>query len=533
MKRIIFILLLLLPVCLFADTWFVAFKDKVGTIGEISRPAEYLSQRAIERRHAQNIPIDSTDLPVSIVYLEQLQALGVEILYTTKWLNGAVIRYFSENSEQPDSSDHIALISHLPFVDYIEHTSHSLVSSDAYRSLNDSSKQTTIPLTKSKLPTLESAITEDPLDYCNYAKDYLEMLRLDSLQQLGLCGEGKLISVFDNGFYRADELPVYASMRERIIGEYNIVDPTQSVFGKSYSTHGACVLSLLSGMIESADNGQDMIIGTATQAQYCLFVTEDDQSESLLEVDNIVRAFEIADSIGSDIVSISLGYNKFDDTLTNFSYNDLDGYTIRCSRAATMAADKGMLVCVAAGNEGNSSWRMITAPADAHNIITIGGVDNLYQHSSFSSFGPTADGRIKPEVCALATKVPIYYPTSFIRSNGTSFATPIIAGAAATLWAALPQLSAQEIRERIIRYSNRYDTPDNEYGYGIPNFLSAYYDMPTNTELFKKDEENNLLEEGEVYTISGLYIGKISDISTLSSGIFIIRDGKEVEKIAR
>lgn len=503
MRRFFIILLCLIPIGLYADTWFVGFTDKNGTKATLDTPNDYLSSRAIERRFAQNISIDSTDLPVSIVYLDSIKALGADIVYPLKWLNGVVVSFNSVDIENR--------ILALSFVQILELTSHH---------------NPTLNITKNKLPQPTATDFNQTTD--NLSSEYHKMIGLDSLQRLGFYGEGKLISVIDNGFQDADTLPAFSSAMQQVIATYNIVNPSSSVYQKG--SHGACVLSLLSAQTN------DMIIGTATKAQYCLFVTENDDNERLLETDNLIRAFELADSIGTDIITVSLGYNSFDYDLGNFTINDLNGITTRCSRAAQIAAQKGILVCIAAGNEGNSSWKVITVPADADHIITVGGVDDKLQHSTFSSYGPTADGRIKPDVCVLATKVPIYYPNQFTRSNGTSFATPIIAGAAATLWSALPDLTAKQIRERIIKYSSQYNNPDNELGYGIPNFVSAYYDTPTEVEhLSTISDKDGFIGEFEVYTLTGTLVGRYNDKTSLriiSPGIYILKQGNRTIKIA-
>ncbi|MBR1807996.1 MAG: S8 family serine peptidase [Paludibacteraceae bacterium] len=477
-----------------ANTWFVGFRDKNGTTGKIDNPSEYLSERALERRQAQGISIDSTDLPVSRIYTDSLKALGVRILYTIKWLNGAVIT--------ADTSFNADVILKLEFVNMVQLTKRDNIpiSAAARRKLHEENSSVSL------MPATEAI------------REYENMLHLDSLHKLGFHGQGKMISILDNGFALADKLPWFVHSRKNVAATFDIVKPDGNVYDSG--THGAMVFSVISGVKE------DTIIGTASEASYCLFHTEDDTSESLLEPDNMVRAFEIADSIGTDIITSSLGYNLFDDSLSNFTYQDMDGKTARCSRAATIAADKGILVCIAAGNEANKPWHYICAPADAEEILTVGGVDLNLQHSTFSSAGPSVDGRIKPDVCALGTGVPIYYD-GFKRSNGTSFATPIIAGAAASLWSALPELTVKQLRERIIHYSDRYKNPDNEYGYGIPNLIAAYYDTPTGITYTTTDENKSIA----IYNINGNYLG--GDTNVLPKGIYIVRQNGEVRKIVK
>jgi subtilisin family serine protease len=212
------------------------------------------------------------------------------------------------------------------------------------------------------------------------------------------------------------------------------------------------------------------------EAEYFLFRTEEQYTESPKELDNWVAAIEMADSLGLHIVSTSLGYTTFDDEQFDFTYADMDGRLSRGAQAAAIAARKGMLLVVAAGNDGNKAWHYLSTPADADSILTVGAVDIDGEIAAFSSFGPSADGRVKPEVCAVGKQTSLLNPSDgwVMNGNGTSFACPLIAGAAACLWSALPTASNMEIRERIIRSADRYTTPHEQYGYGIPDLWEAY-----------------------------------------------------------
>ena len=229
-------------------------------------------------------------------------------------------------------------------------------------------------------------------------------------------------------------------------------------------------------------------------------------------MDNLVVALETADSLGVNIFSVSLGYAEFDNPKWTLPKSALDGKTTRASRAATIAARKGMLVCVAAGNEGDDDWRTISVPADADSILTVGavGVDSVI--GDFSSYGPAADGRIKPEVCAVGVQATFIGPDQYIATgNGTSFATPLLAGMAACLWSALPNENAMQIRERIIRSADRYthpDTKENHYGYGIPNAWKAY-SYPESVQCTVYDvRAQKILRNGQILL---LFEGRIYD----------------------
>ena len=245
--------------------------------------------------------------------------------------------------------------------------------------------------------------------------------------------------------------------------------------------------------------------------------SEEAETESPKEMDNLVAALEKSDSLGVNVFSVSLGYAYFDHLEWTIKKSELDGKTTRASRASTIAARKGMLVCVAAGNEGDDEWHTISVPADADSILTVGavGVDSII--GGFSSFGPSADGRIKPEVCAVGVQTKLIHPSDIITSsNGTSFATPLLAGLAAALWSALPDENAMQIRERIIRSADRYEHPDmNQYGYGIPNAWKVLQDQGGEGTTISEEQTRNeakkiirgeqilIVRHGHIYNLAG------------------------------
>ena len=276
------------------------------------------------------------------------------------------------------------------------------------------------------------------------------------------------MAVVDGGFQNVNTLSAFDAVREQIRGIYDTTDDTDSVTGTT-GNHGVICFGTIAAITPEYQ-------GAATAAQYYLIRSEENATESPKEMDNWVAAIELADSLGVDIASTSLGYAMFDDDCFTLSYSDMDGRSTRSSRAATIASRKGMLLVVAAGNEGNKAWHYIASPADADSILTVGAVDVQDSIAGFSSWGPTADGRVKPEVCARGHQTALINPidNTVQYSNGTSFACPIIAGMAACLWSALPNASNMEIRERIIASANRYKEPHPQYGYGIPDAWKAY-----------------------------------------------------------
>jgi hypothetical protein len=277
------------------------------------------------------------------------------------------------------------------------------------------------------------------------------------------------IAVLDAGFENTDSLPIF----QRAWNEGRIQEGLDAMYSQgglfAHHRHGTAVLGTMAGHLE------DSLIGTAPDANFVLYRTEDAYSEYLIEEDYWVAAAEHADSIGVDLMNTSLGYSLFDDSTMNHVYDDLNGTTTRISQAAEWAAQKGILCTTSAGNSGAAAWHYITAPADAGGILTVGAVNADGQHAVFSGWGPTADGRVKPDVMALGVQAAYPFADSTIRrGNGTSFSSPILCGAAACLWQAFPAASAQEIRNAITTSSHLYAQPNDSMGFGIPDFRKAF-----------------------------------------------------------
>jgi subtilisin family serine protease len=297
----------------------------------------------------------------------------------------------------------------------------------------------------------------------------LMQLNADWLHGLGFRGEGMTIAVLDAGFENTERLPIF----ERAWNEGRIQEGLDAMYSQgglfAHHRHGTAVLGTMAGHLE------DSLIGTAPDATFVLYRTEDAYSEYLIEEDYWVAAAEHADSIGVDLMNTSLGYSLFDDSTMNHVYDELNGTTTRISQAAEWAAQKGILCTTSAGNSGAAAWHYITAPADADGILTVGAVDANGQHAVFSGWGPTADGRVKPDVMALGVQAAYPFADSTIRrGNGTSFSSPILCGAAACLWQAFPTATAQDIRNAITTSAHLYAQPNDSMGYGIPDFRKAF-----------------------------------------------------------
>ena len=467
--------------------FFVQFTDKAGS-EQIA-----LSQAALDKRAERNIAIDSLDYAVSPVYMDSLEALGVQIYHCSRWMNGASIE---------TDSNTIQHIAQWPFVDTIYLT----------RRRGESAPQNAgvfgDPAEAIRRRGEEPGGEEAKGEETTWLSDpQTEQLNLHLLHEAGFHGQGITMAIVDGGFQNVDTLSAFDAVREQILGIYDMTDDSDPVTGTT-GNHGVKCFSTIAAI--TADYQ-----GAATAANYYLIRSEEHQTESPKEMDNWVAAIELADSLGVDILSSSLGYAMFDDDRHTLTYADMNGQTTRCSRAANIAAKKGMLVIVAAGNEGNKAWHYISAPADADNILTVGAVNIHDSIAAFSSWGPTADGRVKPEVCATGSQTALINPlnNSVIYGNGTSFACPIIAGMAACIWSAMPHATNMEIRERIIQSADRYTMPHEQYGYGIPNAWQAYEqttDLPSipsnHTPTAQKVLINGklwILHNGEKYNVMG------------------------------
>lgn len=430
------------------DRYMVFFTDKDNVPFTIDAPEAFLSQRAIDRRDRMDIPITEMDLPVDQNYINQVADSGVEVFFTSKWFNGVLAEMTSAQATQ---------VANLSFVDRVEYVA-------AGAKLNPNSGTYSVAET-----------FEEPDNVNSDTRLQLLMLGADDMHEDGYRGEGMIIAVFDSGFPGVNKYKPFEHIfeEERLVATKDFIRNSGDVF--QYHTHGTSVLSNIA-------SDYNKVIGTAPKASYVLCVTEDVSNEYRIEEYNWLFAAEFADSIGVDIINGSLGYSTFSDSEMNYSYEDLDGHTTVVSQAAKMASDRGILVVVSAGNEGNGSWKYITSPADAENILTVGSVTSGYSKSGFSSIGPTADGRIKPDVCAMGTMASIFSTSlsggeavggRITTGNGTSFSSPQIAGFAAGIWQANPHWTNLEVIESLKLSGTSSLQPDTLLGYGVPKYQLA------------------------------------------------------------
>jgi hypothetical protein len=450
--------------------YWIQFTDKDGSPYSLSNPGEFLSQACIDRRIKQGIGFDELDLPVNPQYIsEVLDLCDCEVHQVSKWFNAVTINL--------DDSLTAAAIGELPFVAQVK----------SVRRIKNNNQDDEKNVIQKSAHKRDDASCEGFLPYGEGFRQ-IEMLNGHLLHAMDHTGRGVRIAQFDSGWNLTNVLPAFEKLRE----EGRIAMTRDFVFTTSpdvyvLSNHGTFVLSTM------ASWWPDSLIGTAPEATYYLFRTEDPLSENLVEEDNWVAAAELSDSLGIDIINSSLGYSLFDDPEMNHTYGDMNGNTTRCSIAADIASDKGILVVNSAGNSGNSAWRYITAPSDGDHVLCVGAVDANEVKAGFSGFGPSSDGDIKPNVAAMGQATAYAALDSTVRTgNGTSFSSPVIAGLAACLMEAFPDKSNFEIKEAIERSASQFNAPDDSLGYGIPDFMLAFQILQGDESMAEGDFEATL-----------------------------------------
>ncbi|UBM59653.1 S8 family serine peptidase [Marinilongibacter aquaticus] len=443
MKEKLGIMLLLYGSCCCSlqaqNKYLVYFRDKAASPYASASAQDFLSAKAIARRQLQGIAVNESDYPPNPNYIQDVHNAGAKVLHSSRWFNAVLISC----TEQV-----LASVLALEEVSHIWHNA----------PLNRSNSH----VKKARKP---KQISE--LDYGD-ANTQISFLGVDEMHNRGFHGENMWIAILDDGFLNANSIACLDSVftHNQILEIYDFVDEDSTVFANG--GHGTSVFSC------HAANQPGQIVSPATKAHYALFRTEDGTSETPLEEVNWLIAAEHADSLGIDILSTSLGYSEFDEPEDNYTYTDMDGNTALITRAADMAASKGMLVVNSAGNEGSSAWHYITAPADGDSVLAIGAVNRYGELASFSSRGPSSDNRTKPDLMAVGEATALCSPYDFVgTANGTSFSAPLVAAMAAGFWQANRYLTAFEVMDCLRKSGNQYANPDNNYGFGMANFVRA------------------------------------------------------------
>ena len=432
------------------DAW-VYLNDKPNSATFLQNPLQMLSQRSLDRRTTQNISLDLKDVPVDITYYNQLKNnVNIIVLGKSKWLNAVHV--------QGVESAIRVLLNTYSFIESIEF---------ANKSLNANAKNTGKKIVASHQNKFSKTTTD--FKYGN-AENQIKMLKGDFLHQQNFTGDDMQMAIIDAGFPNVNTLAAFQRIRgnNQILGGYNFADRSTNFY--TGNNHGTHVLSTIAGYLEN------QFVGTAPDAKFYLFISEIAETETVLEETLWVEAAERADSLGVNVINTSLGYTTYDNPNHSHTYADMDGKTTFISRGAEIGASRGMILVNAAGNEGNGTWKYIGAPADAVSVFSIGAVNSSSNIASFSSFGPTGDQRIKPDVLAqgLGSAIINYFSGNISTSNGTSFSSPIIAGVIACFWQAFPNKTNFEIMDLIRRSADRFNNPMDQYGYGIPDFEVAY-----------------------------------------------------------
>jgi len=434
----------------------IEFTDK-GPSSDRVGISECLSPKALERRERFNIHTDESDLPVSENYISTITSTGLRVITKSRWFNYVIVEADPGKISALDQFSFVHKVTRLRDKNELEQTVPG--SKDFFR--NESYAPHSGKFQKSLAANIY-----------NYgaAANQINMLKGEFLHDKGFSGQGMTIAVLDAGFNSVDVMPAFDSLRTngQIKGVYDFVNPGGNVYHTDISAHGTMVLSTMGAYIQG-----DMV-GTAPKADYWLLRSEDAVSEYILEEYYWVSAAEYADSVGADIINSSLGYTVYDDTSYNHTYADMDGNTTYITIGADKAAEKGILVVNSAGNSGNNSWTYIGAPADGDSVFTIGAVDAFRNYASFSSKGPTSDGRIKPTVAAQGQLAAVYGPYGLGFGSGTSFSSPIMAGISACLWQSAPSMNNMQVIEAIKYTADRTLSPDTLTGWGIPDFAAAY-----------------------------------------------------------
>lgn len=498
----------------------IFFADKEGTTYSIENPLAFLSQKSLDRRAKNGVSIVEEDFPVNAAYVDQVKSSGADILYTSRWMNAAIVQL-----DEGELGDVLLL----PFVSSYEYIG--------------TSKEVAGGRTR-KVKNKRDSPNQGIINQVQ-----LSMLGLDDMHVENYYGQGITIAVFDSGFPGVDQADAFKALFEegRITYTKDVIGNSGNVY--QYDDHGTEVLSIM------AANQAGVFLGGVPQANYQLYVTEDASSEFRIEEYNWLVAAEKADSAGVDIINSSLGYNVFDDTSMDYTKMQLDGNTAVVSRAAGLAISKGIFVVVSAGNEGNNSWELVNPPADVDGVLAVGAITSTGSLSGFSSVGPTADGRIKPDIVALGSGVSVIKATGNPGfTSGTSAASPLVASLVAGLMQTFPELTVSELYDLVIASGNMSESPDNQRGYGVPNYsgakiiqlgeeppehTSAVYLFPNpssgNTVKLELDVPIGQVASVNIYSLQGQLLlkseGEINysnnpielDVSDFGSGLYIVK----------
>lgn len=507
--------------------FWVKLNNKNGTPYSVSTPTAFLTQKSIDRRTNQGIAINQSDLPVDPAYIAAIDNItDVQVLYASKWMNAIVVAITNTNTSA------------------IQTATNAIASQSFVVSTSPTNKLKVVlgkvdELQQSNL-LLEKA--NNIVKYYGVGFWQAEQLNAVCLHGYGYRGQGMTIAVLDAGFNKVDQLHAFDSLfaRNGIKGTRDFVTGGNSVYEDN--SHGMMVLSCMAACVPS------VMVGTAPEADYWLLRTEDAATETPSEEYNWIRGAEFADSVGADILTTSLGYTNFDNSAFDHVYSSLNGKTYPMSIAATMAVRKGMFVLNSAGNDGQSAWQFIGVPADADSICTVGAIDSVGAYASFSSKGPTADGRRKPDLVAKGQGAWVANTgDGFNPGNGTSFSCPILAGAVACFWQRHNTFTVRQVLDTLRKTASNVAAPNNFIGWGRPNMCAlpvGLKELSSDPATFKispnptKDkftikviEKKYDILNAEIYNMMGCLIKMLSittnetavDMSSFANGVYFVK----------
>lgn len=499
------------------NRYVITFKDKTNSPFNIDSPLQFLSQKAIDRRAKQGISITEQDLPVKEEYIEGIRDAGADVFFKTRWMNGVLIQC------------NVSLVSTIEALSYVDVV--------LYVAPNATLMGNGRKMSVAKNQNVKADLSETQL----------AMVGIDHMHADGFKGEGITIAIFDDGFQGVNTAApfqtIFSENRIDLNVSHDFVFNSDNVF--QYDSHGTNVFSVI------AAHQDGVFTGGAYGARYQLYVTEDVDTEYRVEEFNWLFAAERADSAGVDVINSSLGYYDFDDASMNYDNSDMDGVTTVVSRAAQWAADKGIAVICSAGNEGSNAWQIITAPADAKDVLAVASVTSERVRAGSSSKGPSADNRIKPDVAGMGGSTRVILPSGSVGTvSGTSLASPIITSLVAGVWQRYPTLTSKEILEVIRRSGSQASEPDSLLGYGIPDYERIetimdeikknpfmIYPNPVKDSLIIKlfNAGENVLCNAEIISIQGQLMIKKElnfstqnptssiDLSNQAAGAYILR----------
>lgn len=446
MKKTLSILIIFLFAFVSAQTElvFVFFKDKPNKAAFYANPLSELSQKSLDRRARLNIPLNDQDAPLEASYIQNIKNLGFTVTDYSKWMNGVAVNATTAQIATLQAQSYVQSVE--SFIKHLAGGKQGVKKSDKFEVFNN-----TIGKTEFNYGTGLSQI---------------EQINLRPLHVAGYTGAGVTIAVIDTGFPRVNTGSAYARIRNngQIKGGYNFVNKSNDIYNTSLNNHGSYCLGVIAGYIDNS------YVGSAPDADFYLYASEDGVNEKPEEMIYWAEAAEEADRKGVDIITTSLGYYDFDDSRYNMLYSDMNGSTSFIARAAQIASEKGIFVLAAAGNEAQNSWHYIITPADNEKVFTVGAVTSSGASSSFSSYGPNALGLVKPDASARGTNTAMAYNNSATTSSGTSFATPLAAGGVACLLQAVPTKPLNEVKDILREKASLFPNHTDPMGYGILNF---------------------------------------------------------------